>query len=70
MRHAEVLVIGGSAGGLTAALTVRKLHRDVDITIIRKDKRALVPCGIPYIFETLGSVDKTCCRINCCPVTI
>ncbi len=58
VQEKRILVIGGSAAGLKAAITARKMHKEVDIKLIRKDKRALVPCGIPYIFETIGSVEK------------
>ncbi len=58
MRRYDIVVIGGSAGGLTAAITARRQYPDKSILVIRRDEKALVPCGIPYIFGTLGSIDE------------
>lgn len=58
MKKADVVIVGGSAAGIETAITIRK-HYKVDKTIvIRKEQRTLVPCGIPYIMSTLGSVEK------------
>ncbi len=53
-----IVVIGGSAAGLTAAITARRHYPDEKITIVRKEEKVLIPCGIPYIFGTVGSPDK------------
>ncbi|MFC1802880.1 FAD-dependent oxidoreductase [Thermoproteota archaeon] len=58
MKRADVIVIGGSAAGLTAAITSRRHYPDKSVMIIRKEKHVQIPCGIPYIFGTLGSCDK------------
>jgi len=58
MKKTDVLVLGGSAGGLTAAISARRNYPDKDITLVRREEKVLVPCGIPYIFGTLGSVEK------------
>ncbi len=58
MKRYDIVVIGGSAGGLTAAITARRQYPDKSILVIRRDEKALVPCGIPYIFGTLGSIDE------------
>ena len=54
----DIIVIGGSAAGLIAAMTSRKLYKDKKILVIKKLEKELVPCGIPYIFHTLGAVEK------------
>ena len=58
MKETDVLIIGGSAAGVTAALTARRLYPRVGITLIRRERQAVVPCGIPYLFGTIDSCDK------------
>lgn len=58
MQEFDVLVVGGSAGGLTAAITARRHYPNVTVGLVRKEKQVLIPCGIPYIFGTIGSPDK------------
>ena len=54
MKQYDVIVIGGSAAGLTAAQTIRRHYPDKTILVIRKEERVLIPCGIPYIFGSLA----------------
>jgi len=54
----ELVIIGGSAGGIQAAICAQKHHGLKDILVIRIEEKAMVPCGIPYIYGTLGSVEK------------
>jgi NADH oxidase (H2O2-forming) len=58
MRNADALIIGGSAAGLTAAITARRHYPDKKILLVRKEKLVPIPCGIPYIFGTVGSPEK------------
>jgi NADH oxidase (H2O2-forming) len=58
MKQVDVLVIGGSAAGIVAATTSRNFHPNKTVALIRKEKKVLVPCGIPYMFGTLNSSDK------------
>ena len=54
MKKGDVVVIGGSAVGLTAAITTRRHYPDKSISLIRKERLVPIPCGIPYIFGTVG----------------
>lgn len=58
MERFDVVVVGGSAGGLTAAITARRHYPEVSIALVRKEKQVPIPCGIPYIFGTVGSPEK------------
>ncbi|WP_456450027.1 FAD-dependent oxidoreductase [Palaeococcus sp. (in: euryarchaeotes)] len=58
MIKTDVLIIGGGAAGIVTALTAKQNYPDKDIIVVRKEKTVLVPCGIPYIFGTLRSVEK------------
>jgi NADPH-dependent 2,4-dienoyl-CoA reductase/sulfur reductase-like enzyme len=51
----DVLIVGGSAAGLTAAISTRRFNPEAKITLVRKEEKVLIPCGIPYIFGTLHS---------------
>jgi NADH oxidase (H2O2-forming) len=55
VKKKDVLIIGGSAGGLVAALTGKSQYPEKDFLVIRKEEVVLVPCGIPYIFGSLES---------------
>lgn len=54
----DILVIGGSAAGVTAAITARRFAPDKAIGLIRKEEKVSIPCGIPYVFGTVGSPEK------------
>ncbi|MEJ2199526.1 MAG: FAD-dependent oxidoreductase [Desulfuromonadaceae bacterium] len=56
--QSDVVIIGGSAAGLMAAITLRKRFPEKSVTMIRNVSRTPVPCGIPYIFGIMGQVDK------------
>ena len=58
MEEHELVIIGGSAGGIQAAICAQKHHGLKDILVIRMEEKVMVPCGIPYIYGTLGAVEK------------
>jgi NADPH-dependent 2,4-dienoyl-CoA reductase/sulfur reductase-like enzyme len=58
MKKIDVAIIGGSAAGLAAAITLKKRSPEKKVAVIRNVKKTPVPCGIPYIYGILKSVDK------------
>jgi NADPH-dependent 2,4-dienoyl-CoA reductase/sulfur reductase-like enzyme len=54
----DVVVVGGSAAGVTAAITVRRHYPGKKVLILRKEEKVPIPCGIPYIYGTLGNPEK------------
>ncbi|PLX01461.1 MAG: pyridine nucleotide-disulfide oxidoreductase, partial [Marinilabiliales bacterium] len=58
MKNTDVLIIGGSAAGMVAAVTGRTHWPEKKFTLVKKQKDVMVPCGIPYIFGTLESSEK------------
>jgi NADH oxidase (H2O2-forming) len=58
MKSTDVLVIGGSAAGLGAALASKSHYPDKSVILVRKEAKVAIPCGIPYIFGTLETSDQ------------
>lgn len=55
MKKTDVLIIGGSAAGMVAALTGKNCWLDKSFILVKMQNDVMVPCGIPYIFGTLDS---------------
>jgi len=58
MRTTDVLIIGGSAAGMVAALSGKSSWPRKSFILVKKQKEVMVPCGIPYIFGTLESINQ------------
>ncbi len=58
MEKINVLVIGGGASGLQAAISAKTFYPEKSVVVIRKEDKMLVPCGIPYILGSLQESDK------------
>ena len=58
MKKTDVVIVGGSAAGLTTAITARRHYPNKKILLIRREKLVPIPCGIPYIFGNVGSPQK------------
>lgn len=58
MKTTDVLIIGGSAAGMVAALTGKNSWPKKSFILVKKQKEMMVPCGIPYIFGTLECSDQ------------
>lgn len=58
MEKYDVLIIGGSAAGLAAANATHARNPQKSIQIVRNVNYTVIPCGIPYIYGVLNSVEK------------
>ena len=48
----KVVIVGGGAGGMSTASNIRKLDKDIEITVITRDNKvAYSPCAIPYVLS-------------------
>lgn len=57
MKEADVVILGGLSG-ITAGISCRRHYKDKKIVVIRKEGTVLIPCGIPYIFGTVGGPEN------------
>ncbi|MBN2398258.1 MAG: FAD-dependent oxidoreductase [Deltaproteobacteria bacterium] len=57
MKKADVVVLGGLSG-ITAGISCRRHYPDKRVTLIRKEGTVLIPCGIPYIYGTVGGPEN------------
>ena len=58
MKQVDILVIGGSAAGIPAAITAKRQYPEKSLLLIRKENQVVIPCGIPYILGTVGSPEN------------
>lgn len=58
MTKTDILIIGGGPAGIVAGITAKKHYPSKQVTLVRKEEKTVIPCGIPYIFNRLDSVDK------------
>ena len=54
----DILIVGGSAAGYTAALTAKKLYPDKKVLMIRAVGKPPIPCAIPYLAATIEACDR------------
>ena len=58
MKKYDVIIIGAGPAGIVTGATVKKQHSNKSVLIITEEEKGLIPCGIPYVFHNLGSVEK------------
>lgn len=58
MKNYDVIVVGGSAAGITAAITARRHYPSRSILVVRDEEKVPIPCGIPYVFGTVEGPEK------------
>jgi len=57
MQQTDVLVLGGLSG-ITAGVSSRRHYPDKKIVLVRIEGTVLIPCGIPYIYGTVGGPEN------------
>ncbi len=58
MKTYDVIIIGSGPAGIITGVTAKKRNPDKSILLLGESQKGLVPCGIPYVFHRLDSVDK------------
>ncbi|MFC1566670.1 FAD-dependent oxidoreductase [bacterium] len=54
MQKVDILVIGGGPAGIISAVSARRYYKDKNIFMIKNVEKAVIPCGIPYMFKSLN----------------
>ncbi len=57
MKNFDVIIIGGGPAGIVTGVTVKKYYSEKSVLVLTEENKGLVPCGIPYIFNKLNSVE-------------
>ncbi len=58
MKKYDIVIIGAGPAGIITGVTAKTQNPDKSILMFKEEEKGLVPCGIPYIFHKLGSVEK------------
>lgn len=58
MKQFDVIIIGAGPAGIITGVTAKRVHPEKSVLMLKEEEKGLVPCGIPYIFHKLNSVDK------------
>ncbi len=58
MKNYDVIIIGGGPSAIITGVTGKKQNPGKSFLMIKEEEKGLVPCGIPYVFHDLGSVEK------------
>lgn len=58
MKGYDVIVVGGSAAGIPAAITARRHYPSRSVLLVRSQEKVPIPCGIPYVFGTVDGPEK------------
>jgi len=57
MKKADVVVLGGLSG-ITAGVSCKRHYPEKKVVLVRKEGTVLIPCGIPYIYGTVGGPEN------------
>ncbi|MBN2175892.1 MAG: FAD-dependent oxidoreductase [Bacteroidales bacterium] len=58
MKKYDVIIIGAGPSGIVVGVTAKTQNPGKSMLMVAEEAKGLVPCGIPYVFHSLGSVDK------------
>jgi pyruvate/2-oxoglutarate dehydrogenase complex dihydrolipoamide dehydrogenase (E3) component len=58
MKHYDIVIIGGGAGGISVLKGCYRLYKKKSMALIKKDDKTLIPCAIPYVYGELGGTDN------------
>lgn len=58
MKKYDVIIIGAGPAGIITGVTAKKRYPEKSMLIFKEEDKGLVPCGIPYVFYKLDSVEK------------
>ncbi|MFO7864266.1 MAG: FAD-dependent oxidoreductase [Salinivirgaceae bacterium] len=58
MKKYDVIILGKGPAGIITGVTAKKQNPDKSILMIGEEAKGLVPCGIPYIFHELDTIEK------------
>jgi len=50
----DVIIVGGGPAGIISGVTARKYYPNKSILLIKSIGQGVIPCGIPYMFESLA----------------
>jgi pyruvate/2-oxoglutarate dehydrogenase complex dihydrolipoamide dehydrogenase (E3) component len=57
-QKTDILIVGGGPAGMMTGITAAQFWPQKKVLVIRPETDAVIPCGIPYIFGTLGGTDE------------
>jgi len=53
-KYFDIVIIGGSAGGISALKTSSIIYKNKSKLLIKKDELTPIPCAIPYTYKEIG----------------
>ncbi|MFA7655397.1 FAD-dependent oxidoreductase [Acidithiobacillus thiooxidans] len=54
----DILIVGGGPAGMMTGITAAQFSPHKKVLVLRPETDAVIPCGIPYIFGTLGGTEE------------
>ena len=58
VKYYDIVIIGGSAGGLSCLISSARLYKDKSKLVIKKEVETPIPCALPYIYGEIGTCKK------------